>query len=356
MTLFFTPYLFSINALYKKNNILSIIACFAYGRVPVKINSMKLENRFTPPANWTWDYFNDPAREKDGHKIRFGFCHAPQSKAVVVIAQGRSQTAEEYFEFARDCLKRNLSVAIMDWQGHGGSYRFNDDNTRHHSRGFDDDVTDFALFIKQINAIDEFQSQPKILFAHSMGGNITMHTLAQSPALFKCAFMVSPMLGIKLNQLTKALSKIILRVVRIFGSLNAHAPGQKKWNEATYKITAPFISSDKIRRDIQKYWCLKNPELQCGGVSYGWIHHAFKSINTIKEQSFCSSIKTPIFLCIADKDKVVSNSSIRDVASKIPHAEMHVLKKSQHIAHVECDEIRNNLFRAFDAFVQKHLP
>lgn len=317
---------------------------------------MTLEKRFTTPDHWQWDYFTDETRADIGHKIRYGLCHAKSPRGLVVIAQGRTQTAEEYFEIIRDFLDRQFSVAIMDWQGHGGSYRLNNDNTRHHSNGFDEDVRDLGLFINKINAIDEFQKLPRILFAHSMGGHLSLHYIIQNPDIFTCAFMVAPMFGIKMNAFLNLISPPILTIAKIFGKMNKHAIGQRKWNEQTYDLTKPFVSSDKIRRNIQKYWFLKNPELQCSGVTYGWIDAAFKSCRLLKDKTALQSINTPLFFAVAEQDKVVSNTSIRHVARHIPNCEIETFKKAQHVIQAERDDIRDSLLHSFDLFVEKHLP
>ena len=315
----------------------------------------ELETRFTAPDGWQWDYFNCPDRTDFGHKIRYGYCMAKNPKGVAVIASGRTQTAEEYFEFTRDLLNHGFSVAIMDWQGQGGSYRFNNDNTRHHSNGFDNDVRDFELFLQKIKSVKALANLPQILFAHSMGGNITLHHMAEYQPPWQCAMMIAPMIDIKIPALLKPLAGTIIRTVNKLGRLASYAPGFKAWSPITHKLAAPFISSDPVRRDIQRYWFENHPELQCGGVTYGWLQQALKSIKALKHSTPLQATKSPILFATAARDAVVVNNATIKLADKISSAKAVSIEKSQHCILMERDDIRDVLKAYMDAFIEKHL-
>lgn len=316
---------------------------------------MDLEQRFTAPRGWQWDYFFCENRKGDDHKIRYGFCHAANPKGLIVIAPGRTQTAEEYFELARDYLKQNFSIAVMDWQGQGGSYRIGGDNRRHTSNGFHDDVLDFEMFTEKLGAIDEFQKLPRVLFAHSMGGHLSLLYMLKHPESFDCAIMVAPMFGIKLGAITHFFADSVLATARFFNMSEHHALGQGEWSDLKHKITAPFISSDVARRDVQKYWFTKYPELRCGGVTYNWIDKALASCTALSANNDLQSLNIPMLFALGGKDMVVENKSTLNIADKLPLSEIKTYPESQHVIQAECDNIRKVLIKDCTRFVEKHL-
>lgn len=273
----------------------------------------------------------------------------------MIVASGRTQTAEEYFETIRDFMAWGYSVAIMDWQGQGGSYRIGDDRSRQHSNGFQDDIDDFALFLDKLNAVDEFQKLPRVLFAHSMGGNISLRYLADHPEAFKCGIIVAPMLGIKMHKFLDTIAGPVLKTVNALNMFEKHAPGQSEWSETIADIAMPFLSSDPERRVIQKYWYLKNPELQCGGVTFGWVKEAFNSIDILKSKDVRQNITTPLFIAVAEKDMVVCNTSTQEFAAKVPNATSKIYAGSQHVIQAEKDDIRKPFMADVKQYVEKHL-
>lgn len=312
---------------------------------------MALEERFTAPKDWQWDNFNNA----DGKPLRYGFCHAANPKGMIIFATGRTETAEEYFETARDFLKRDFSVAVLDWQGQGLSYRFGDDNTRQHSNGFHNDIDDFDRWLSVLNDKHDFNNLRKVLIAHSMGGNITLRYMADHPDTFDCAVMVAPMLGIKMNAVLSTIAAPVLHFARKKGWLNRHAPTQGAWSEKIFDMTKAMLSTDPVRRELQKYWYLKTPELQCGGVTYGWLAEAFISMRTLKDKNVAGKITTPTLFLLGGSDRVVSNDDTRKVIAMMPQADVITYRGAQHNMLKERDDIRNAMFKDMDAFIDKYL-
>lgn len=166
-----------------------------------------IEKLLTLPADWHWGEFLN----QDKKTIRYGWNCPEHAKALIVIAEGRTEAIEEYSETIRDWNEQGYACAIMDWQGQGLSYRYFNDNTRQHSEGFDRDVADFSLFIDLLKQQDAITSLPKILFGHSMGGNLGLRYLADHTGEFKCAVLSAPMLGLNPKRIIKYAANPILR-------------------------------------------------------------------------------------------------------------------------------------------------
>ena len=305
-----------------------------------------IQKLLTPPDNWQFDYFEN----QRGQKIRYGFNAPDNAKALVIIAEGRTECIEEYFETIRDFNAQGYACAIMDWQGQGRSYRYMDDNSRHHSIGFEYDISDFGQFLAVLN-ID----LPRVLFAHSMGANITLRYMAERPTIFKCAYLSAPMLGLKPKRLIRYTARVVLDLADRLNAMEKYALGQSKWNLAFANIAKHKVSSDSLRRDLQPYLFQNDPELHCGGVTFGWLKEALVSIAFLHDKDTCARITPPTFMAMAGRDVVVDNDGAMMTASLLPHCETHVFEESEHQIHRERDEIRSGCMTQFYNFVEKHL-
>ena len=312
---------------------------------------MDIQSLLTPPDNWRWDYFES----RNGDRLRYGFTIPKNPKALIVLAEGRTETAEEYFEIIRRFYSQGYAVAIMDWQGQGLSYRYNNDNSRHHSEAFEVDIDDFSEFLNILDTNTDLASLPKILIAHSMGGNITLRYMADHPDTFRCALMIAPMLGLKPKWMVRLLALPLLALATRFRFLDKYAIGQMKWNEMVANKAKYFVSSDPVRREIQPHLFKTRPELQCGGVTYGWVKEALKSITLLQSPNIAKRITTPTLFAIAGKDRVIDNDKAYTLMTFMPHAATVYIKNAMHQIHQETDLIQTPLWEAFETFLQKHL-
>ena len=88
-----------------------------------------------------------PARLRaiDGVPLRAVRWH-PQGEArgTVLIAPGRAEYVEKYFETVGDLLTRGLVVVVFDWRGQGMSGRELDDRRKGH-------IDDFSLYLRDLD-------------------------------------------------------------------------------------------------------------------------------------------------------------------------------------------------------------
>jgi lysophospholipase len=310
-----------------------------------------VQSLLTPPDNWQWGEVHNENRQK----IRYGWNCPKNAKALIVLAEGRTEVIEEYFELIRDLNNKGYACAIMDWQGHGLSYRYFNDNARHHSEGFVRDVADFTVFMSATNNIAEYNTLPKLLLAHSMGANIMLRYMAGCPEAFQCAYLTAPMLGLNPKRIIKLIALPVLKVAKRLKKLDKHAFGQSQWNEIVANITKYKLSSDPVRREVQTHLFKTRPELQCGGITFGWLTEALKSIALLHDPDFCKKITTPVCIAIAGRDIVVNNEGAYKTASLLPDCHIELFEESQHQIHRECDNIRNEFIKSLEQFLNKNL-
>lgn len=298
-----------------------------------------------PPDQWQFSTFFN----RHGKLFRWGWNCPQNAKGLVVLTEGRTECIEEYFEIIRDLNARGYACAIMDWQGQGLSWRYFDDQTRHHSEGFHLDVEDFEAFMGVVEQQEAIQSLPKFLLAHSMGSAITLRYMALHHQVFQSAFLIAPMLGLEPRNLIRYGAKMILRAVKSFDFLHKHAPGQGAWSETFYALTMHKISGHKQRRNIQRHLFKTRPELQCGGVTFGWLDEALKTIEILNDSRITGAISTPVVMALAGQEAVVDNAGAYRVAALIPHCKILHYDDAQHQIHRETDTIRNQLLQDIES-------
>jgi lysophospholipase len=306
--------------------------------------------RYQQPEGWRWHVFTNPA----GEKLRFGTV-SPKSRipdAVVVILPGLSEFAEKYFEITHDLLDRNLAVWIMDWQGQGLSHRPLTNRHKRHSSGFDNDLADLHYFlveyVKHASVHPDVGRIPMVMLAHSMGGNLGLRYLIDHPGMFSCAAFSAPMTGIAAtNPLPLSIAVDIAGLLKE-GFNMSYVFGGKDWSPVERDTPSKNIfSSDPVRARIHNAWCLKNPDLQVGNVTFGWLYEALRSCAGLHHLIKSKSIEVPCLFALAGQDKLIDNKATRKLIESIPQAKILELPDSLHEIMMERDSIRDQFLNTF---------
>lgn len=317
-----------------------------------------LEDRFLPPAGWRWHIF----KNAKGRTLRFGSVF-PENKvpeAVVIGLQGLGEFNEKYFELAHDLVKRGIAFWMMDWQGQGKSERHLKNTHKRHSTSFDEDVSDLHYFImeyvKHSAVHPDVGRIPLVMIGHSMGANIGLRYLYRHPDTFAAAAFTAPMVSIKSLRLLPNWMRLALTAALQEALDQSYIEfGGKGWTK--YRRENPgqtIFSSDPVRDTVHNAWCLHDPELQVGNVTYGWLHEANLSCAKLQKQNVMADIQTPCLFALAGKDKLVDNKAARRSISHIPNAEILELPQARHEILMESDGIRNYFLQNFVDFLQKH--
>lgn len=306
--------------------------------------------RFQQPEGWRWHTFTNPS----GQKLRFGTV-SPKSRipdAVVVVLPGLSEFAEKYFELAHDLLDRNLSVWVMDWQGQGLSNRLLANRQKRHSSGFDNDLSDLHYFlveyVKHASVHPDVGRIPMVMLAHSMGGNLGMRYLIEHPGMFCSAAFSAPMTSIAaIKPLPLSVAVDISALLKECSNMS-YVFGGKDWSPADRDTPSKNIfSSDPVRSRIHNAWCLKNPDLQVGNVTFGWLHAALRSCAALQHTIKATPIEIPCLFGLAGHDKLVDNNATRKLAKALPQGKILELPEAMHEIMMERDPIRNEFLNTF---------
>ncbi len=317
-----------------------------------------LPERFQQPEGWLWRHFEN-AR---GHTVRYGAVIPPNPVAIVVGLQGLGEFGEKYFETARTLLDRNIGFVMMDWTGQGKSHRYLSDPFKRHATSFNhyvDDIHDLVEnHVKPMVKDGNGHDIPLLMIGHSMGGHIGLRVLHDYPGLFAAAAFSAPMVDIKATaSIPQRVRQNLTRLLKtLFGQLYVG------FTDATNSIPKNEIhSQDPVRQNIHKYWCEQDESLRIGDVTYGWVHAATDSADTLQRRDYAAAIETPCLLALAGQETLVDNQAARQLAQAMPQATVLELQNARHEILMECDPYRDAFFDAFfqlaaDNGIQPGLP
>lgn len=303
-----------------------------------------LEERFLPPEGWQEGQFDNLG---SGHQIHYGFVAPDNPKAVAVVLPGLSEFAEIFYETTRDLLVRGIAVYIINWQYQGYSGRKRMNPHKRHSDGFEKDMCDVKKLLDDF-ITPAYPELPKIMVAHSTGGNIGLRYLAKHPDDFTAAAISAPLIGVYgFGWLPLRLWVFISGLLKPY--YKCYVPGGKDWRaEARKSDGTDKFSSDPVRDKIHNAWCLTDTRLQSGNPTIGWLHEAFRSMRKLHKPKIYNAIKTPCLIAVAGKDKIVDSGKAIKLAGKIKSAELLYLENAKHEILLETDDIRMRFWDAFD--------
>ena len=300
---------------------------------PNLISPPDLEEKYLPKDNWKTESFRTP---DTGREIFYRTAFIDNAKAIVFILPGLSEYGEKYIETTHQLNDEGFDVVVIDWAYQGLSTRYTDNRHKRSSDGIDQDIADLHQLIKtEINS-----PLPHLMLAHSMGGNYGLRYVTAHSDIFKAIALSAPMLGIAGICKLRGVASLLLKFLSPIK--NHYVPGGHDWNVLDrHDIVNSVFSHDKKRREVHNAWMTKNPDLQIGSVTYKWVNHNLASICYLAQTDILKNIKTPVFLGLAEKDKVVDNDSIIHAAKHLPHANLEFLNDSAHEILMERDEIRD---------------
>lgn len=305
-----------------------------------------LEARFCPPEGWRWHSF-----KRKGRQIRFGTASPKNSvpDAVVVCLQGAREFSEKYFEIANWCIDNNLAFWTCDWAGQGLSTRLIDTNPqKRHSTGFADDVEDLRYFIleyiKHSSVHPDKGRIPMAMLGHSAGAHIGLRYLLEYPDGFECACFSSPLIGLKsFEKVPQILAYAATFLCNEAFSLS-YAPKGNDWDKRKESVRK---TSDPVRGAVEKAWCEHQPALQCGDVTYGWVHEAQSSCMHLQSALKKETVNTPCLFSISEQDDLIDNKLTQNVFSHVKDSRIVEYSDSFHETLMEKDHIRDDFLGHF---------
>ncbi len=284
-------------------------------------------------------YLNTPAGQ-----LFYAYAKPKQANTAIVISSGRIEALDKYQELLWELYNNNFAVFIVDHQGQGRSYRLLANKHKGYVKDFSDYRRDLQLFNQQI--VDSHWQGKKILLGHSMGGAIAFDYLAHYDNNFSGVFLSAPMFDIHTKNTPKPLAKLIANLATLLGFSKSYALGQRDYMPDDFAINCLTSSQTRYASFRQIYQ--QQPLLQLGGVTYGWLHAAFRFITSLNSLA----ITTPVFIASAELDEVVDNRAHHLLANKQKNVTVKTFNGAKHELLFERDEIRQPLLADLYAFCE----
>ena len=288
----------------------------------------------------------------DGARLRYGYWPARDGagKGSVLVFPGRSEFIEKYNEVIGDLLSRGFAVVCIDWRNQGLSSRPLANRQKHH-------IDDFATMLDDMDAVwDDVMTlnlpSPWHMVAHSMGGHLGLRYLHRHPTRFKQAMMTSPMVGINYGGIPGPVARTLARLFSAIGLAKGYALGQLNYGPVTRsKVTMNLITSDEVRFKCEHDLVDINPALALGGVTWGWLNAARKSIQTLSSEGYPEAITAPLYIFQAGREKLVDNTMMSALVARMPNARLEVVNGALHEILSEQDQYRDRFWTVFDEFM-----
>ncbi|MEJ8473102.1 alpha/beta hydrolase [Roseibium algae] len=285
----------------------------------------------------------------DGVDIRYA--HWPSlgglRRGTVTILQGRAEFIEKYFEVIQDLRQRGFSVIAFDWRGQGGSERLLGNRRKGHIRNFSQYRTDLYTVLKRISLAE--YAGPHFALAHSTGGAILLSDAIRLRTMLDRVVLGSPLTGVIDNGW---LEKILFRLAVILkwvGMGRLFLPGGKADLFADFEGNRQ--TSDERRFDRANAVLRLSPELGIGSPTIGWFYAVAGALQSFRKRGYGPSVSLPCLVIAAGNDRIVSTPATEELVSRLKAAGYLEIAGAEHELLMERDEIRDQFWAAFDAFI-----
>lgn len=211
----------------------------------------ELAGRYLPPDGWAWGL----VQVGEAPAQRYGVSAAQGlARAQIVILPGYGQSAEAWFETARDLNQRGLTVWILERAGQGGSGRFTTPRDLGHAPSFNPDVAATRALLTEV--VRPTLERPVTVVAEAEAAAVALLAIERRAPVQRLV-LSSPLL----DPSPPALS--------IPGAQDRPPVNWTPWSrDRPYRVEG--FRGDPNRARVQQAWQLANPDLRMTGPSPGW--------------------------------------------------------------------------------------
>jgi lysophospholipase len=289
----------------------------------------------------------------DGLTLRVArFTPQGACRGTLLIASGRSEYIEKYFETIGELLARGLCVVAFDWRGQGLSTRELGDRAKGH-------IDDFSLYFRDLDAVraqvlEPHCPKPWYALGHSMGGAVLLdqaHAARDDGAApFARIVLSAPMIdfaGLRFPKLARSMASVLDSI----GLGGAFVPGGGRKTVFDRGFANNPLTSDERRFDRIRDLLATEPELVLGDPTVAWAHAAFRLMQRFEDAEYPRRIRTPVLVFAAQRDSIVDSYATERFAARLKVGRMILLERSRHEILLEQDDVRARFWAGFDAFI-----
>jgi lysophospholipase len=242
---------------------------FVDSRVPPALGP-----RFYPPDGWAWGVLREPGAPA----IRYGVASPPVApRAHVVLLPGYGESAEVYYETARDLLDRGYTVWVLEAAGQGGSGRFGGARDVGRSKGFGVDARALGTLVRQVVR----PAGTPVVAAATGTGALSALLAAEDGQPLDGLVLWSPVFDSGRD------------VVKADSMVRWGLGGLRAADSAAWKRPDRDLSG---RETLPLAWQTANPDLRMGGPSWGWVDAQGTAARLVREGDRLKRVKSPVLL------------------------------------------------------------
>jgi lysophospholipase len=287
-------------------------------------------------------------RTTEGRRLRTAIFRCPgRPRGAVALLQGHGEFIEKYFETVEALQARGFDVATFDWRGQGGSERELDDPAKGHIDDFAHYQNDLLAFVTQI--MTELP-QPWFALAHSMGGAILLDAAYRARPPFERLVLTAPMIDLANLRFPKS-ARWLAETLDMVGLGGMFVPFGKRKSFLLRPFPENPLTTDPIRFARNAAIIQAAPELALIDPTVGWINAAFRLIGQFGSPDYARRIRTPVLTFACGLEKIVSNNAIERFTGNLNAGAFIMIHGAKHELLMERDPLREQFWRAFDAFI-----
>jgi lysophospholipase len=287
---------------------------------------------------------------RDGVRLRYALfgADAHPTRGTICIFSGRTEFIEKYFETVLDLRERNFAVAMVDWRGQGGSQRLLRNRKKGHVNHFSAYEDDLGSFMENVVLPD--CPPPYFALAHSMGANVVLRSLARR-TWFSRVVATCPLVQLMPRAAPWGLLRLVADLLSLLGFSSWFVPGGTARPLELGQFAGNKLTSDMMRYERTATILKDDDRLGIGSPTIGWTAAAFQAMAELRRTRFPRPLKAPVLILAAGQDAIVSPKAIYRLGQKMPTAREITVDGSRHEILMERDELREQFWAAFDAFV-----
>lgn len=285
----------------------------------------------------------------DGVRLRAAFWR-PQGPArgTICLMQGRAEFIEKYGELVGDFTSRGFAVATFDFRGQGLSDRLTRNPLKSHVNDFSDYRVDVETFMRQV----AFPCCPPPFFAlsHSMSAPVAVSVARRQPQWFERLVLVAPMIGLPLAR-AEFFARGLATGLGSIGFSSAYIPSGSNRIMALRPFEKNPVTADSTRYAHAQALIAAEPALALGSPTIGWVYAAFRAMTETALPGVPERFRVPTLVLSAAEDRIVDPHASDRFAARIRGGGHLLVRGARHELMMERDEVRDQFFAAFDAFV-----
>ena len=239
-------------------------------------------------------------------------------RAVVILVHGHGEHSLRYQHWAEKFVDKGIAFLSFDLRGHGLS-----EGKRGHAKSYDLLLNDVELMINEVEKL--YVKIPKILYGHSMGGNIVLNYILRRTSNIQLVIATSPWLELSFQPTTfqMFLAKVMFHIFPAFTQ------------ESNLDVDA--ISHDP--EEVRKY---REDKLNHGKISAALFVHIHQAGLWAIENA--GKLKLPTLVIHGNEDRITSyTASEKFVEKTAGMAKIQIWKEGYHELHNDLE--KENVFK-----------